>query len=588
MKKIVVLLLVLGLLILSGCGGEKEVEKTDSFTDEQGVLQTDEIGSQTATYEGDKYIVSDGINNDSQSGVYDSFHELCLIKTPEEWESIDEEIWRRNDLQYVGVATTYGTKSFQYMYLNPLNIRDVFTISDGSLIANNELPVEDPVEEYLNKVVHDRQDDYDSSNEYRDSDDQISMEKTEIKTTRIGEQDVSYLICNIHDGHDIVIVHSAFQKADDCIFCVSVAYDILKEGDSEIDEIQLLHEAYSNISFYDSDFDTIEASSPDSKPTIVSGDNKYRCVIDDSSSENYYYNRYSTNVLNSDDGDWSIDFNTNPDGTTFQTRLNFVPSDEEYVSYDIVERPEIKEYDIDGYHIKATMLRYDEKFHELGENPSGRAEMNAWFQVGENCFSIEYSYFSDESIRDVSIDTESILKNVLKKLHFEENASNYKNKVKNKNAAGAVSGDYDMEEIQAMISKVWIGGIEEDGEMYVVSYFQNEDASICGYLEEQNGSIISMDMCVGETSMSDYPMVIKEDGRTVTAKEVNITSENGKTNTYYTYEEDGVLYISFEEGDEHLFVGLIPSTTDEFMSRFEHAADAYDTLRLDHNSTQLN
>ena len=584
MKKIIVLFVVLGLLILTGCGGEKEVEKTDSFMDEQGVLQTDEIGSQIATYEGDKYIVSDGINSESQSNAYDGFHELCLVETPENWESVEEELWSRNDLQYVGVATPYGFKSYQYKYINPFNSTDVFITHDESY---NELPVENPVDEYLKKVVNDRQKGYDWSNDGRNPEDQISMEVTEIKKATIGDQEVSYRRCDIHDDHDIVIVYSAFQKTDDCIFCSSVAYDVIKEDDSEIDEIQFLNEAYSNISFYESEFDTIKASSPDSKRTIVSGDNKYRCVIDDSSSKRYYYNWFSSDEQNSDAGDWSINFHDNPDSVMFQSRLTYVPSDDEGISYDIVERPEIKEYDIDEYHIKATMLRYDEMIDEMGENPSGRAEMNAWFQVGENCFSIEYRNFTDGSIRDVSIDTESILKSILKRLQFEENESNYKNEVKNKNAGGAVSGGYDMEEIQAMISKVWIGGIEEDGEVYVISYFQNEDASICGYLQQKRGTGISMDSCVGKTSMSDHPMVSEDDGRVVTTKEIKITGENDKINTYYTYEEDGLLYISFDEGEEFEFIGLSPSTTDEFMMRFEQAGDDIDSLKSSSQVTRL-
>ena len=580
MKKVLVLLIVMGLLMLSGCGGGQEAEKEESFMDEQGVLRTDKIGSQIATYEGDKYIVSDGINDESQSSAYDGFHELCLVKSPENWESVEEEIWKRNDLQYVGVATAYGFKSYQYKYINPLNTADVFVTHDESY---NELPVENPVNEYLNKMVNDRQKDYDWSNELADPEDKISMEATEIKKATIGNLEVSYRRCDIRDDHDVVIVYSAFQKSDDCIFSASVAYDIIKEDDSEIDEIQFLNEAYSNISFYDSGFDAIKASSPDSKQTIVSGDNKYRCIIDDSSSQHYYYDWYSSDEQYSDDGDWSISFHVDTDSIMFQSQLNYVPSDDEYESYDIVERPEIKEYDIDGHHIKATMLKYN----EMGENQYGVAEMHAWFQVGENDFSIDYRQHTDGSIRDVSVDTESIIKRILKKLQFEENKSNYKNEVKNKNAGGAISGGYDMEELQAMISKVWIGGIEENGETYVISYFQNDDTSICGYLQQKRSNGISMESCVGKTSMSDQPMVSKEDGREIMTKEVKITGENDKTNTYYTYEENGLLYISFDEGDELQFIGLAPSTTDEFMSRFEQAGDTMDTLKSVSQVTQL-
>ena len=579
MKKIVVLLIVLALLMAAGCGAAKETEITDSIVEDdeqQGVLNIKKIGSQIATYEGDKYIVSDGINEEYQKSAYTGLQELCVIKVSEDWESIEEEIWDRNDFQFVGVATPYGTKTFQYKYINPFNTNDVFITHDENY---NELPVENPVEEYLNKTVNDRQKDYESLNGYRDSDDQISMETAEIKKTTIGEQEISYRRCDVFDSHDIVIVQSAFKKADDCVFCVSAAYDILKEDDSEVDELQLLEEAYSNISFYNSGFDSIKASSPAAKRTIVSGDNENCCIVDDSSSKYYHYNSYSTDPMEIAEGSWTVNFKANPDSTMFQSDLKYSLSFAEEEGCEIVQTPEIKGYTIDEHEIKASMLQYDRKDELAG----GVAELIAWFPEGDNYFSIEYEKRTDESIREASIDEESVLKSILDKLQFKENDSNYKNDVKNKNAGGAISGGYNMEEIQAMISKAWIGERKEDGNTHLVAYFQNEDASVCGYLQQTNGSVISLNSGVGKTTMKDVPLVSKDDGQTITAKEIVITSEDGKTKTYYTYEEDELMYISFDEGDELSFVPLSPATTDEFMAKFERGGDMYDVVRVDND-----
>ena len=72
------------------------------------------------------------------------------------------------------------------------------------------------------------------------------------------------------------------------------------------------------------------------------------------------------------------------------------------------------------------MLQYDRKDELAG----GVAELIAWFPEGDNYFSIEYEKRTDESIREASIDEESVLKSILDKLQFKENDSNYKNDVK--------------------------------------------------------------------------------------------------------------------------------------------------------------
>ena len=572
MKKRALLLMVFFLLFVSSACGKAVKKEMESFTTEdQGMLKIEKIGAQTATYEGDKYIVSDGAGDIIHSQEYQGLHELCVIKTPSDWEHIEGETWGRNNLQYIGVSSLYGMKTVQYKYINCNNTRDVYTTHDEN---ENELPVEDPLEEYLNQAVNDRYEDIQSSNEYRGEGHQVSMEMEEIKTVKIDDKDVLYRRCDLHDDMEAVIVYSVFERNDSCALCVSAAYEIQKGYEEDVDEISLLEEAYSNISLYDSGFESIEASSPAARRTIVSPDNRQVCILDEKSSESYYYDKYQSNPFGEENYNITVSFIDDLENVFDYDLTNSLENAEEQ-GYEIYINPEVKKYSVGDYNINAAMLQYDDHSYDI----YGTVKLNAWFETDGNWIMIEYDERVDGSVKEAAIDTESVLKTIVNKMEIKENPSDYNNEVKNKNAGGAISGGYDMEKLQSTISKVWMGEIEQDGETHTISYFQNEDASECGYLRRTTTETgFSIYSCIGTTTISERPMVSESDGKEAIVKEINITSYDNETGTYYTYEEDGDMYISFDEGDRLEFILLSPSTTDQFMATFERFSDFKDDM----------
>ncbi|MBR3313753.1 MAG: hypothetical protein IKG18_06415 [Atopobiaceae bacterium] len=379
---------------LSSCGQPEATGTDTDKTDEQEVteVQTTEVvsreteapdaggridvtqtGAQLATFEGDKYIVSDATVDQTKGEAY-GLQEICVIRQPEAWNTAESIGWDRNSITYNNIATDWGKMSYRFEYINEAG-------SDTLGAAWS-----------------------------RSTEEGFFGEGVDISHASIAGHDVAYVINDdaayeialgikdleaqaeqLSQSNKFISVHAWESRGEACAFAATISCEVNTDAEAAIDAEQLLSDAYAALEFVEGSTDNVKAASHKSDLTISSADGTKQAIIKRNGATLMSYTRNSVALSKSEEGvgytNLTIDFA--PEGG-LEAMPEVTASTERYdaaYGYVDVEASDVEQYEVDGLTVNARVVTATFDMGEQGQSSS--SELRAWCDIDGNALYLE-------------------------------------------------------------------------------------------------------------------------------------------------------------------------------------------------------
>lgn len=224
-----------------------------------GRIDVTTTGTQTATYHGAKYIVSD-VTVDQQTGdaLTDGLglQEICVVNQPAAWENIGSIGWDRNSISYSKIETPWGTVSYRYEYLN-----------EAGGVETSSRTSEDGFFKGHEGVEHMEVGDHAVSFVYEDlTSTDLAMGIPDLEATAEGAS-----------GRE-VSVYAFEQRGDKCAFTVTVTCEVTEEETFDLAGDDIVRAAYAPLTFEPKGA-TVNAASFLSDITLTNSDGGTELVL---------------------------------------------------------------------------------------------------------------------------------------------------------------------------------------------------------------------------------------------------------------------------------------------------------------------
>ena len=358
------------------------VPRETEAPDAGGRIDVTQTGTQLATFEGDKYIVSDATVDQTQGEAY-GLQEICVIRQPETWNMAESIGWDRNSITYNNIATDWGKMSYRFEYINEAGSETLGAawsrsteegfFGEGVDVSHTSIAGHD-----IAYVVND------------DAAYEIAL----------GIKDLEAQAEELSQSHKFVSIHAWESRGEACAFAASITCEVNSDSDDAIDAEQLLSDAYAALEFVEGTSEDVKAASYKSDLTILSADGSKQAVVKRNGATLMSYTRNSVALSKSEEGvgytNLTLDFA--PEGGLEAMPETTASTDKYDAAYGYVEvdASDVEQHEVDGLTVNARVITATFDMGEQGQSTS--RELRAWCDVDGNALYLETPLQQDEDV----------------------------------------------------------------------------------------------------------------------------------------------------------------------------------------------
>lgn len=333
-------------------------DATDPKAD--GRIDVTTKGSDVATFNGAKYIVSDATASQSTGDKVTEglgLQEICVVKQPESWKP-ESIAWDRNSIAYAKMPASWGDASYRYEYIN-----------EASGVEGVEQWSQTSVDKYF-------------------------AGQSNIKEAEISGHKISYIVDEADEGPDLsmvdpdatetgvsptsgktISVYAYEQRDEKCAFVCSVTCNLVDDAEKP-DAEQLLKDAYAPLEFAQKD-DEVDAASYMSDVTITSADAQSSLVLARKGDALAAYKEHSVTLVG----------NSETDEFAAVTTYDYAPADE--------APSDAQELTVGDLMVRA---QKNEKTWEFEGESGADYTLVAWTEVGGSPLRVEAAIGGEEDM----------------------------------------------------------------------------------------------------------------------------------------------------------------------------------------------